>query len=358
MFRRFTPLLIAITLSTASLTTFAANPDPISYAWALERGDVKQVKTWLDEGMDPEYKANQLGNGLMNAAWYGNIELMELFVSKGANPRRANQNGEQAIQLAAWNGQMEAVKWLLAHGSSINREDNHWSALHYAAFNGHIALAKYLIEHGANVNAKSPNGTTPLMIAAREGRDDVAKTLLEAGANTKSKNEWGDTALTMAMRYDHYKLGKMISSPEEFEIAAKAPKEDFGPAEKSAAAPNEIEELLKKIREAEANGQSSKEYRAQLKKIIDDFRSRAVARRNSGKPLPLPYQPRAIVITAQKGKPEAERAEVVTETTPKSTASARTKIADIMRQIRLAEIEGRPTEALRQQLYQATESMK
>ncbi|WP_170285863.1 ankyrin repeat domain-containing protein [Propionivibrio limicola] len=351
-------------------TALADLPDPVAFSWAIERGDVKKVRQWLDEGLDPEFQGSQIGTGLMNAAWNGNIELMELFVARGANPRRSNHNGEQPLQLAAWNGHAEAVKWLLEHGAAINRDGHYWGALHYAVFNGHTELAKYLIERGANVNARSPNGSTPLMMAAREGREELAKLLLESGADTKSKNDWGDNALTLSMRYDHYRLGKMISSPEEFEIAVKAPKEDFGVATRSASAPSEIEELLRKIREAEAAGQPSEDLRAQLKKAIDDFRGRAIAQRNARRPAPIPFQSRSIVITAKRGTPGAERAEIVAskrstttkppvaEKTDKNVQATRARIAELMRQIRLTEAEGRPATELRQQLYEAVESQK
>ena len=115
--------------------------------------------------------------------------MMDLFIRRGANPRRANSNGKQPLQLAAWNGHSEAVKWLLAHGATLNREGNYWGALHYAVFNGHLDLARYLVARGADVNAHSPNGSTPLMMAAREGHDDMAKLLLESGADTKAKND-------------------------------------------------------------------------------------------------------------------------------------------------------------------------
>ena len=120
----------------------AALPDPVTFGWAVERNDFKQVTAWLDEGLDPEFQGNQFGSGLMIAAWKGNIPMMALFIERGANPRRANRNGEQALQLAAWNGHAEAVKWLLDHGAAINREGNYWGALHYAVFNGHAELAR------------------------------------------------------------------------------------------------------------------------------------------------------------------------------------------------------------------------
>ena len=376
-------LFLALCLAVCSVAevseVLAAAPDPIAFSWAVESGDIKKVRAWLDEGLDPEFQGSQVGTGLMNAAWHGNIEMMELFVARGANPRRANRNGEQPLQLAAWNGHMEAVKWLLDHGANLNRDGNNWGALHYAVFNGHGELARFFVERGANVNARSPNGSTPLMLAAREGREDMAKFLLEAGGDPRPKNDWGDSALTLAMRYDHYRLGKMISSPEEFEIAVKAPKEDFGVASRSAAAPSEIEELLRKIREAEAEGRPSEELHAQLRKAVNEFRSRAVAQRTARRAtMPLPYQPRSLVITAKRGQPGSERAQVMVNgkpapaasakpgakaassiaVTPSSSQATQARIADLMRQIRLAEAQGRPTDDLRQQLYEAIESQK
>lgn len=374
--RRTLILILALFAGMA----WGALPDPVEFAWAIERGDIKKVTTWLDEGLDPEFQGSQFGTGLMIAAWHGNIPMMALFVERGANPRRANKNGEQALQLAAWNGHTEALKWLLEHGAVLNREGNYWGALHYAVFNGHLELARDLIVRGAEVNARSPNGSTPLMMAAREGREDLAKVLLESGADTKAKNDWGDSALTMAMRYDHYRLGKMISSVEEFAVAVKAPKETFGEPVRSASAPSEIEELLRKIREAEAEGRSSDELRKQLMEAVNAFRRNAIVQQNARRPMPLPYQPRSIVITAKRGKPGAEKAQVVvgaqparpsaaakpgskagaasitiTPTRPKVTPG---QIAELMRQIRLAEAQGQPAAELRRQLYEAVELMK
>jgi hypothetical protein len=275
---------------------------------------------------------------------------------------------------------MEALKWLLEHGAVLNREGNYWGALHYAVFNGHLELARDLIGRGAEVNARSPNGSTPLMLAAREGREELAKVLLESGADTKAKNDWGDSALTMAMRYDHYQLGKMISSVEEFAVAVKAPKESFGEPVRSASAPSEIEELLRKIREAEAEGRSSDELRKQLMEAVNAFRRNAIVQQNARRPMPLPYQPRSIVITAKRGKPGAEKAQVVVGAHPaRPSAAAKPgskagagsitvtpgkprvtpgQIAELMRQIRLTEGQGQPADELRRQLYEAVELMK
>lgn len=227
--------LLLCCLLAAPVSAEASVPDPITFEYAVERGDLRTVKRWLDEGLNPEYQAAHIGTGLMVAAWYGQIDMMALFVERGADLRQTNRHGEQALQLAAWGGHQEAVKWLLDRGAPLERVGNQWGALHYAVFNGHERVVSDLLARGANVNARAPNGATPLMMAAREGHENLARSLLEAGANPKLQSDWGDSALTMAMRYDRLRLAKMISSPEEFAIAVKAPKESFGEATRSAA---------------------------------------------------------------------------------------------------------------------------
>lgn len=363
-----------VALLLLSNQVLAALPDPVAFSWAIEQGDVKKVKQWLEEGLDPEFQGSHIGTGMMLGAWHGNIEIMQLFLERGANPRRSNKNGEQPVQLAAWQGHTEAVKWLLAHGAALNREGHAWNALHYAVFNGHTELAQYLLEQGASINARTPNGSTALMLAAREGREEAAKLLISSGADTTPKNDWGDTALAMAMRYDHYRLGKMISSPEEFEIAVKAPKENFGEQSRSVQAPDAIETLLAKIREAEANGESIEALKESLQKEVHAFRRNAMARKNSRQAtMPVPYQPKSIVITAKRNTPGAERAQVVPrgkavkpavavaakqqQATPQQRAK-QAQIAEVLRQIRLAEAQGQPTDDLNQKLDELTQSLE
>ena len=257
-----------------------------------------------------------------------------------------------------------------------NRDGKYWGALHYAVFNGHTEIAKHLIGRGAAINATSPNGSTPLMMAAREGREDLAKILIDSGADPQAKNDWGDSALTLAMRYDHYRLGKLISSAEEFAVAVKAPKESFGEPSRSAAVPSEIDELLRQIREAEAAKKPTDDLRKKLMLAVDTFRHDAKPIKTQRRTMPLPYQPgRSIVITAKRGQPGTERAQMVNN--PQKTATSRGKappgtisitrgkppptagqIADLSRQIRLAEAKGESTEELKKQLFEAVEQMK
>jgi len=351
--------LIALIAVLFTGTAFAALPDAARFGTTIEIGNVDAAKHWLDEGLDPNFLADRVGSGLMIGAWEGNIPTMELFLQRGANINAVNRQGEQALQLAAWQGQLNAVKWLLDHGADINRRNDAWSALHYAVFAGRSAVAKLLIERGGDVKARAPNGSTVLMMAAHEGREDMVQPLLDAGADPSVRNEQGDTALSWAMRYGNFSIAERVAKRNEFAAAARAPSASWGPATRSVPAPGTIPELLRRIRLLEASGQNSEKLRLSLHAAIEEFKKGSQRINIAAKTLP----PRALVITAKRQQPGQEKAELIVDNTSQKASPAtvgappRSRVADILYQLRKAETEGRPTEALRQELIDAVSSM-
>jgi ankyrin repeat protein len=94
-------------------------------------------------------------------------------------------------------------------------------------FAGHADVADFLIEQGADINALSTNGSSVLMMAVYEGHKELARKLIEKGADRTPKNDWGDGALEWAMRQDRLEIARMVSNPEEFNIAVSQPKESW-----------------------------------------------------------------------------------------------------------------------------------
>ena len=280
-------------------------PDPVAFAVAMENGDIKQAQSWLDAGLDPDFAGSRIGSGLMIGAWEGNIDLMRLFISRGGDINRTNANGETALLLASWKGRAEAVKWLIERGARINAPDNQWSALHYAVFNGQTDLAKYLIDQGADVNARSTNGSSVLMMAVYEGHEELIKPLLEKGADRTVKNDWGDGALEWAMRGNRLKIARMITSPEEFNIAAAEPKEKWGEQRRSLRMSKDLEELLRMREALIARGASTKAIDSR----IAAERARVVKSEISRDALP----PRAatLEISASRKAPQNQSANMV-----------------------------------------------
>jgi hypothetical protein len=300
--------ITAAALAALAIAAHGALPDPVQYGVAIERGDVKAVRAWLDDGLPPDYLADRIGTGLMIAAWEGNLEMMELFVSRGANVNRTNANGEQAVLFAAWRGHLEATRWLLERGAQLNRRGLQWSALHYAVFAGHEKVAQFLLERGADINARSTNGATPLMMAAREGRERLATLLLERGADAAMRNDVGDDAFVWAMRNKHPHIAKMIGSPERVAAAAREP-ESFGPQTRSQPAPARIDELLAEMRRASAEGRLTLELQSAYLVAVRELRQAQAAAAEAARQ----EAPKALEIRARRGQPGREQAVLVYE---------------------------------------------
>ena len=302
-------MIIGMGLSLASAgPVFSAGnpaaPDPVVFTNSMELGDLRQAETWLDAGMPPDYMGSRTGTGLMIGAWKGKIELMRLFVSRGADINKLNANGESAIALAAWRGQLEAVKWLLERGARINAAARQWSALHYAVFAGHAEVANYLIEQGADINAQTTNGSSVLMMAVYEGHRDLAHKLIEKGADRTPKNDWGDGALEWAMRQNRLEIAKLVTNPEEFNIAVSQPKEKWGEPMRSLRSSKELEALLT-MRERLVERNMATET---IDKRIAAERVRIV---RSELDRQAPARAAALEITASRNKPQDQSANIV-----------------------------------------------
>ena len=71
---------------------------------------------------------------------------------------------------------------------------------------------KLLLDHDAYIDTASPNGTTPLMMAARGNHPSTVTLLLDQGADPQVKNQLGITALEFAKHYN---------APDAIEILSK-----------------------------------------------------------------------------------------------------------------------------------------
>jgi hypothetical protein len=348
--------LIALSAAFFFGSAQAELPDPSRFGRAMEMGDIRAATRWLDEGLPPDFEADVVGTGLMIGAWDGNIPLMQLFAERGANLDHVSRIGEQAIALAAWRGKRKAVEWLLERGASIDPPDKTWGALHYAAFAGHRDIVDLLIARGAKLDARAPNLATPLMMAVREGHESIARNLVAAGASTTAVSDRGENALAWALRYNRLKIATLVAPPENVAEAVSAPPPIAAPAPPppaSVAAPPEVGELLRKLRQAEADGKPTDALRRQFMAAVDRHR-RSSAQQT------VRAAPSALVISARRGQKGAERAELVAggATPATQTLAADAGAADILRALQEAQARGQPTEELRRRFRAAVDKLK
>ena len=164
---------------------------------ALNRDDRGAVTRLLRRGVDPNTLDSKGRTGLGFALLNDSLQAAEaLLASTKLDINQLNSNGETALMIAALRGNLAWVQRLVNRGAQINHDG--WSALHYAASGPNPEVLNFLLEKGAHVEGRSPNGTTPLMMAARYGNEANVDRLLAARAEIRASNEHGLTAVDFA----------------------------------------------------------------------------------------------------------------------------------------------------------------
>jgi len=161
------------------------------------------------------------------------------------------------------------------------------------------------MEQGADINALSTNGSSVLMMAIYEGREELARMLIEKGAERGFRNDWGDGALEWAMRYNQLNIARMITNPEEFNIAINKPKETWGEPTRSLRMSKELEELVEMREKLVERGEST----AAIDKRINVERVR-VMRAEIDRPA-TPERAATMEITASRKAPKEQSARII-----------------------------------------------
>ena len=179
---------------------------PLSFAGAYDdffraiaSDDARSVQTLLQRGFDANTVNPDGLPALMLALRVPAPKVADVLIRwPQTQVEVRNAQDESPLMLAALRGQLDWVKKLVDRDADVNKTG--WSPLHYAATGGHVPVIEYLLEHSAYIDAESPNGTTPLMMAAMYGSPEAVKHLIQAGADLQIKNGANMTALDFAQR--------------------------------------------------------------------------------------------------------------------------------------------------------------
>ncbi|MCV2360914.1 ankyrin repeat domain-containing protein [Paucibacter sp. TC2R-5] len=189
---------IGVLLALGMAITGASLAAPIDdLVLAAELNDGYTVSKILQRGTDPN-KPDARGRYAMNIALREDSDkaLDSLLAHPQLDILAVNANGESALMLAAIKGKLDWVQKIVKKGAPVNTAG--WTPLHYACSGPDNGVAVWLLSQGADINARSPNGSTPLMMAVRYGAIDLPAALLKAGADVHIRNDQGLTAADFA----------------------------------------------------------------------------------------------------------------------------------------------------------------
>lgn len=192
-FRFIFYLIVLIGFQTVSAGSYE------DFFTAIKRDHRNTVEELLGRGFDPNTLDERGQPGLILALRLESFTVADALIdSAGLKLEAANPAGETALMLASLRGQPKLVERLLKRGAAVNKPG--WSALHYAASAPDEAALRLLLERGAAVDARSPNGTTPLMMAAQYGPSESVNLLITRGADVNLRNDLELTAADFARR--------------------------------------------------------------------------------------------------------------------------------------------------------------
>jgi uncharacterized protein len=164
---------------------------------AVELNDGRAVQTLLQRGFDANSRDPKGQTGLFLALRGGSLDVAEVLIkAPNLDVNALNEAGESALMMAALKGQPELSQRLIERGAAIDKQG--WSPLHYAATGPDPSVVKLLLDRGAPIDARSPNGSTPLMMAAQYGSEASAELLLQRGADPRIRNDRGLSAADFA----------------------------------------------------------------------------------------------------------------------------------------------------------------
>lgn len=126
-----------------------------------------------------------------------------------------NKQESIALFTACRDGKIEEVSLLLDRaGTTEYRSPEGWTPLIVAAFNGHSSLCLALLARGADVNACNHKGTSVLMYAKsaviRTGDLAILDILLHAGANAGHRDILGLSIYDYLAQLDEHELAALL----------------------------------------------------------------------------------------------------------------------------------------------------
>ncbi|MDQ3742969.1 MAG: ankyrin repeat domain-containing protein [Acidobacteriota bacterium] len=158
---------------------------------ALKEGDAAKVREMLKRNPSLAKIKGQDGvSALLQAVYRGHGEIVSLLLATGI---------ELDIFEAAATGRAERVRALLKSKPALANAftPDGFTPLGLAAFFGHLDAVKVLLDGGAQVNVSSRNAlkAVPLRSAAVAGHLDIAQLLVARGADVNARGEGGQTPL-------------------------------------------------------------------------------------------------------------------------------------------------------------------
>lgn len=137
--------------------------DPLLHA--INRGEIKEVKQWIENGNDVNVDIEETNCSLIAfAVSAGFCEIVDMLAAAGANLFEITEYSS-LYKIPTHRGQIDIVQVLINRGLDVNITDHEGNPpLYYAAFYKQEKIAELLIKNGANEHLANKQNISPHLI--------------------------------------------------------------------------------------------------------------------------------------------------------------------------------------------------
>lgn len=203
----------AAVAGAAGLPSMGWANDFDDFSRALVSDNSSTMVNLIFRGFDANTLDSRGRPGLVSALHQDSLKVFEVLLNAPKiNVNLASRQNETPLMMACLKGHIKLVKELIKRGADVNREG--WAPLHYAASADTpqtLDIIKLLLEESAYIDAASPNGSTPLMMAAQYSSESVVKLLLQEGADLSLRNQLKLNAVDFAARVDRQYMVELLN---------------------------------------------------------------------------------------------------------------------------------------------------
>ena len=189
--------------------------------YAIPKGEIKEVESLLDKGVDLHACDHCGWVPLVRAAEAGQLAIVEMLLKRGADPLKGTIGTRLPLHFAAEEGHEPVVRLLLQQPTvNPNQKDfTGQTALFKAADKGHHTIVElFLRQEGIEADAQTDYGFTALLQALFNRHKEVIKLLLDTpDVNPNHCCENGQTPLWMASGKEDEIL-EMVLARKDVEI--------------------------------------------------------------------------------------------------------------------------------------------
>ncbi|TPX36343.1 hypothetical protein SmJEL517_g01518 [Synchytrium microbalum] len=178
------------------------------------------TRTLLDKGADIEGSSFQQlvpdligGTALVNAVFYGRVDVARTLLAAGANNNVRVVNGKTCMHLAAYGpmigdrGKSDMVRLLRFYKANLDDKDQDGNTPLYLAITMKATqVMDTLLELGARIDIVNNSGNTCLHEAVRQRAAGIVKVLTDKRADRNIENKEGMTPLQIAVKEGYYEL--------------------------------------------------------------------------------------------------------------------------------------------------------